>query len=68
MRRKYLRKEVYYVRFNLDGRTCINSNDEVEMFPGNALIAAYDENDNIKDLIIRDNKNNIRFSKLSKDW
>ena len=36
-----------YVRFNLDGRTCINSNDEVEMFPGNALIAAYDENDNI---------------------
>ena len=27
----------------------------------------YDENDNIKDLIIRDNKNNIRFSKLSKE-
>lgn len=36
-----------YVRFNLDGRTCINSDDQVEMFPGNALIAAYDENDNI---------------------
>ena len=27
----------------------------------------YDENDNIKDLIIRDNKNNIRFSQLSKE-
>jgi len=27
----------------------------------------YDENKNIKDLIIRDNKNNIRFSKLTKD-
>jgi len=26
----------------------------------------YDENDNIKDLIIRDNKNHIRFSQLSK--
>lgn len=30
-------------------------------------IIDYDENDNIKDLIIRDNKNNIRFSKLSKE-
>lgn len=27
----------------------------------------YDENDNIVDLIIRDNKNNIRFSQLSKE-
>lgn len=27
----------------------------------------YDENKNIKDLIIRDNKNNIRFSKLTKE-
>lgn len=33
-----------YVRFNLDGRTCINSNGEVDMYPGNTLIAAYDEN------------------------
>lgn len=30
-------------------------------------IIDYDENDNIKDLIIRDNKNNIRFSQLSKE-
>lgn len=30
-------------------------------------IIDYDENDNIKDLIIRDNKNHIRFSKLSKE-
>ena len=36
-----------YVRFNLDGRTCINSNNEVEIYPGNALIAAYDEDDKI---------------------
>lgn len=27
----------------------------------------YDENDNIKDLIIRDDKNNIRFSQLTKE-
>lgn len=27
----------------------------------------YDENDNIEDLIIRDNKNNIRFSKLTRE-
>lgn len=27
----------------------------------------YDENDNIKDLIIRDNKHNIRFTKLTKE-
>ena len=30
-------------------------------------IIDYDENDNIKDLIIRDNKNHIRFSQLSKE-
>ena len=30
-------------------------------------IIDYDDNDNIKDLIIRDNKNNIRFSMLSKE-
>lgn len=36
-----------YVRFNLDGRTCINSNGTVDMYPGNALIAAYNENDEI---------------------
>lgn len=30
-------------------------------------IIDYDESDNIKDLIIRDNKNNIRFSQLSKE-
>jgi hypothetical protein len=30
-------------------------------------IIDYDENDNIKDLIIRDNKNNIRFCQLSKE-
>lgn len=30
-------------------------------------IIDYDENDNIKDLIIRDNKNNIRFAQLSKE-
>lgn len=30
-------------------------------------IIDYDENYNIKDLIIRDNKNNIRFAKLSKE-
>lgn len=30
-------------------------------------IIDYDENDNIKDLIIRDNKNHIRFTKLSKE-
>ena len=35
-----------YVRFNLDGRTCIKDG-KVEMYPGNALIAAYDDNDNI---------------------
>ena len=36
-----------YVRFNLDGRTCINADGTVNMYPGNALIAAYDENDKI---------------------
>lgn len=30
-------------------------------------IIDYDENDNIKDLIIRDNKNNVRFMQLSKE-
>ena len=30
-------------------------------------IIDYDDNDNIKDLIIRDNKNHIRFSKLTKE-
>ena len=30
-------------------------------------IIDYDENDNIKDLIIRDNKNNVRFTKLTKE-
>jgi len=30
-------------------------------------IIGYDENDNIKDLIIRDHKNNIRFMQLSKE-
>ena len=30
-------------------------------------IIDYDDNDNIKDLIIRDNKNHIRFSQLSKE-
>ena len=30
-------------------------------------IIDYDDNDNIKDLIIRDNKNNVRFMQLSKE-
>ena len=30
-------------------------------------IIDYDENDNIKDLIIRDNKNHIRFAQVSKE-
>ena len=36
-----------YVRFNLDGRTKINSENKVEMYEGNAIIAVYDDNDNI---------------------
>lgn len=36
-----------YIRFSLDDNTKINADDEVEMYPGNAIIAAYDDNDNI---------------------
>ena len=47
---------------HLDGVQDVNVN-----LLSNCMVVDYDENKCIKDLIIRDHKNNIRFTKLTKE-